>query len=410
MTKRHPLFYGVLFLIFLLAGLTKPKRETVLFFCAKVLVSFLESFYNDEVNPNATFPEILLANFVTLSLIVGMAVIVFSNRNFDKRSNQLFLLYLLIVFVLDFADMGDYYLSEGNTLNQFRYFTSCLGYVLRPAAIVTILAVFSRREKPNPYLWIPLGVLAALVFTSPWSHWVFSFREENNFVRGPIGYLPHVVSGLYFVLLMYQIVRKSRSIGFGEIAILVFIMTICSFAVVMESETEIKFLSPGCLVVSCTVYYIYLDLDIYKRDALTGLWNRRSLYADAERLVRASFVMVLLDLNGLKGINDTGGHQAGDQALCLLADTCLRLAPRKFRLYRSGGDELVVLGKGAKKEEASAYVAKVKKALEEKGIMASFGIASSEGKLSFDEVFKTADLAMYDDKRNYPHRPEAPRE
>ena len=98
MTKRHPLFYGVLFLIFLLAGLTKPKRETVLFFCAKVLVSFLESFYNDEVNPNATFPEILLANFVTLSLIVGMAVIVFSNRNFDKRSNQLFLLYLLIVF------------------------------------------------------------------------------------------------------------------------------------------------------------------------------------------------------------------------------------------------------------------------------------------------------------------------
>lgn len=373
-----------------------------------MLVSFLESFYNSEVNPNATFPQILLSNFVTLSLIVGMAVIVFSNRNFDKRSNQLFLLYLLIVFVLDFADMGDYYLSEGNTLNKFRYLTSCLGYVLRPSAIVTILAVLSRREKPNYFLLIPLGVLTLFVFTSPWSHWVFSFEEDNAFVRGPIGYLPHVVSGFYFALLIYQMIRKSRSIGIGEIAIVVFIMAICSFAVAMESIAKMKFLSPGCLIVSCTVYYIYLDLDIYKRDALTGLWNRRSLYADTERLSRVNFAVVSLDLNGLKGINDTGGHQAGDQALCLLADTCLHLAPRKFRLYRSGGDEFVALGKGAKKEEAVAYVEKVKKALEGQGIMASFGIASSEGKLSFEEVFKIADQAMYDDKQHYPHRPESP--
>ncbi|MBB4663086.1 bifunctional diguanylate cyclase/phosphohydrolase [Conexibacter arvalis] len=78
-------------------------------------------------------------------------------------------------------------------------------------------------------------------------------------------------------------------------------------------------------------------------DSVTGLGNGRRLVADLERLGGARATLVLLDLNGFKGYNDTFGHLAGDQLLRRIGQALAAAAEPDGRAYRMGGDEFCVL-------------------------------------------------------------------
>lgn len=83
-------------------------------------------------------------------------------------------------------------------------------------------------------------------------------------------------------------------------------------------------------------------------DALTGLHNRRILLEDLERAahyapVDGPCVLVLLDLNGFKGFNDTFGHPAGDALLTRVGNRLAEAAGPSGRAYRLGGDEFCAL-------------------------------------------------------------------
>ena len=84
-------------------------------------------------------------------------------------------------------------------------------------------------------------------------------------------------------------------------------------------------------------------------DPLTGLMNRRALERDLRREVgRATrsgrrFGLVIMDLDGLKQINDTEGHNAGDERLRTLADAVQESLRLGDAAYRVGGDEFVML-------------------------------------------------------------------
>lgn len=94
-------------------------------------------------------------------------------------------------------------------------------------------------------------------------------------------------------------------------------------------------------------------------DSLTGLSNRRAILSEFNRLFAQAqreqkYVLVaVIDLDGFKGINDTYGHQAGDQLLRGVAaqlQACLRASDI---LGRTGGDEFVVIALGAVAEPAN---------------------------------------------------------
>ena len=85
-------------------------------------------------------------------------------------------------------------------------------------------------------------------------------------------------------------------------------------------------------------------------DALTGLGNRRSLLLDVDDAARMAgphhrYAVLLFDLNGFKGYNDTYGHPAGDALLARLGDRLVTAVGDQGRAYRLGGDEFCVLAR-----------------------------------------------------------------
>ncbi len=149
------------------------------------------------------------------------------------------------------------------------------------------------------------------------------------------------------------------------------------------------------------------------RDSLTGVKNKTA-FTETEarleeqmRLARPEFALVVLDLNGLKIINDTCGHDFGDM---LLIQSC-QIICKTFQhspVYRIGGDEFVVVLEGADythypellKKLEEEITAHNKNARTECKISIARGIAvyNSATDLVFANVFKRADDAMYQNK------------
>jgi diguanylate cyclase (GGDEF)-like protein len=151
-------------------------------------------------------------------------------------------------------------------------------------------------------------------------------------------------------------------------------------------------------------------------DVLTGLPNRRVFNENLRRLIagcergQSDFVLLLIDLDGFKTVNDTGGHDAGDAVLVEVAARLRGLIRETDLATRLGGDEFgLVLAQPQDKAAVDAVCARIIRRLGEPialaghdaaTIGASIGIAKvSGGHTTPDELCKAADLAMYEAKR-----------
>jgi len=142
-------------------------------------------------------------------------------------------------------------------------------------------------------------------------------------------------------------------------------------------------------------------LELALTDPLTGLGNRRHfderLRAELDRADAGTGVMslVLIDLDGFKLVNDQRGHEAGDELLQAVAG-CLRQGGEAFRL---GGDEFALVLPGRDETEAHDVVRAVRSRIAP--TRAGFGVAAyPHPGVARDELFRTADRALYGEKRS----------
>lgn len=144
-------------------------------------------------------------------------------------------------------------------------------------------------------------------------------------------------------------------------------------------------------------------------DELTGLLNRRELdrqyqviTATAKRS-RRPLSMLVMDIDHFKEINDHLGHATGDTVLRKLGELFRRHGRESDVIARFGGDEFVLLLPDNTTAEAEAFAKRLHAMISELdvpgvAVTVSIGIATSEQHLSFDELFKQADKALYQAK------------
>ncbi len=145
-------------------------------------------------------------------------------------------------------------------------------------------------------------------------------------------------------------------------------------------------------------------------DPLTGLPNRRVLQMFLSREFAAtnrgqSFSIVLLDVDHFKTINDTEGHQAGDDVLCAVARALEETTRASDLSGRFGGDEFLTLLPGANVRGALAFAERVRETIlarvAELGlpVTTSIGVAvSNSSTKTADDLLQAADIALYSAK------------
>ena len=146
-------------------------------------------------------------------------------------------------------------------------------------------------------------------------------------------------------------------------------------------------------------------------DGLTGVKNKNA-YNEEEKKINSmikenknlEFAVTVFDVNNLKKINDTEGHQAGDE---YIKDAC-HLICRTFKyspVFRIGGDEFVVVSQGEDYKNIDQLISFMQKqnsnACKISGLVVACGMARYENDDSLASVFKRADKIMYDNKNHY---------
>ncbi len=149
-----------------------------------------------------------------------------------------------------------------------------------------------------------------------------------------------------------------------------------------------------------------------RHDVLTGLLNRFGLRETLDALYPTAphrFVLFYLDLDGFKPINDTFGHQAGDEVLQLVAGRLMAVIQNGDVVARLGGDEFVIVGRNTSPDEGTAYALRIIQRVTDApyvlegigpvrvGISVGFACAPEDG-LAGDDLHRKADAALYEAK------------
>ena len=141
------------------------------------------------------------------------------------------------------------------------------------------------------------------------------------------------------------------------------------------------------------------------RDMLTGVMNRNEMNSHvdslADRTDHRTAGVVFVDLNGLKVVNDSKGHTAGD-SLLRNAATVLKTVFSPNEIFRAGGDEFVVISTDITEDELAVRAEQIIKISKEyDNLVFAVGTAFADDTADIRTALRIADERMYEDKRRY---------
>ncbi|MBO7661782.1 MAG: GGDEF domain-containing protein [Clostridia bacterium] len=153
------------------------------------------------------------------------------------------------------------------------------------------------------------------------------------------------------------------------------------------------------------------ELDrLHMEDQMTGLFNRFALNRFAPEYIRGgSYTTVLADMDSLKTINDTYGHLAGNNAICMIAESLKDILPEGDLILRYGGDEFLILSGNTDPVYWERFKTELNDRLKQSaekqklpyavGISIGYAICGGNGSCAIEKQIEQADRQMYENKR-----------
>lgn len=383
-TKNYLLFHTILegwaviisAIIYIIANRTyKHSKNNYLLFLgiAYLFVGILDFFHLITYKGLAIFDN-LTANQPTQLWIAGRyleaislaSAPYFINRKFSKQTVTLIyslLTSFLIINIIWLKSFPDCFI-QGDGLTSFKIISE---YIISIILIAGIYNFYINKQN------IRYSIYELLLFSI-----IFTILSELSFtlyndVYGVMNFIGHIFKLISYSLIFHEIVIKGIELPYDRI---------CS---------ELK--------------------KSAHTDSLTGLYNRKSFIEKLKDIYsrdKASpLVILMLDLDNFKMINDKYGHQTGDvvlQEFAQLIETNIRKSDMACRL---GGDEFTVILR-ASEEETAQIIKRIRdsiKAWKEgdstlKSLGVSIGSARLKDGYSIDDLIKEADNNMYEEKEN----------
>ncbi len=343
--------------------------------------------------------ELLMINYATLTMIICLMIFIMTNTYFHKNVRMLFLTACLMTIGLTIVDSVEYWTQSLTYPTTLRIWMSAFGYSLRPAVICIVLQLLSKDRKRARWLMIPLIFNTVIAFSALFTDIAYSYTADNQFERGPLGYFAYVTCAFYLMMLLYYTVRMYTFFDISETYIAVAVVVMFFIATALEAIHKCEGLINATGAVALVFYYLYLNTQMFMRDTMTNALNRRCFYLDAQKNRLHLGGVISIDLNDLKKWNDEYGHAKGDEAICTLSRCIFKVLPRGCHLYRTGGDEFMVLCFEKNESEVHTLV----KAIQEEVKMTPFSCAigmtyDTDKEVDFQKLCARADKEMYENK------------
>ncbi len=342
-------------------------------------------------------------NFAAVTAIIFLVVFIKFNNPYDSKITLLFrnaIIFLIGLIIVDNMDLYNVYYHSSSV---HRIITAVLGYNLRIWLLICIINIMLRRKHKSVLLRAFLAIPAVITFfismTAFNTHLMFWYDVTGKLYRGPLAYTPHIACALYGIfVIVYASRRLDRHSRRDESVILIIAVILMFTGVAIESLYGLRGLLISLISMMLIFYYLYMYLNHFKLDELTGVYNKASFNADIKKYCDEISALVSIDLNDLKVINDTSGHLEGDKALKVTSKTIEAVLPHDCDLYRVGGDEFFIICLNMSEDSVRELLIKIRNAVASTSYSLSSGFAMVGDKADLDEVYAEADANMYNEK------------
>ncbi|MBR6898373.1 MAG: GGDEF domain-containing protein [Lachnospiraceae bacterium] len=347
------------------------------------------------------FKEYILDNWSLILIMVAFVILLKTTFFMEKKTINRMLALVAAVFAFSQVVFVEFYLNELDEFRDLRTVLIAVRYSATPLVMAMILYTLVHKERV--FVFAPALAFAAVNFVSIFNGIVFSIGDDNSLVRGPLGYLPYFAVGLYGIFLVYSFFKYSNK-QMSEIIPILFMAFAFGSGLVLPfilGKDYSKIFCPT-IMIALFVYYVFSILQLTSKDALTGLLNRQSYYVTVNDNPKTITGIVSVDMNGLKHINDTDGHTAGDEALKTISHCLMRAKKGKQSAFRMGGDEFLLVCRRSSEKEIEQLIDHIRKIVSETKYSCAIGYSfSSDGSMSIEEMLKASDEMMYEDKAAY---------
>ena len=346
--------------------------------------------------------DMLYRHWVTIFAILIFSIKLWSGKKFRNTENKFFWMTVISCFLLVLEDSFESFSSLYPSMRFFRTLLSVLGYTLRSTAALSLLLVVLPSKKRRFIYCVPSIITFLVCSTAFFTDIAFGFDDNYAFYRGPLGYVAFVVPILYLMMIMWIIFKN-----FSEKSSLEkYIMPVC--AVFCLSSSFLDVVGGGirlneAIIISSIFFYLILFSNNHRRDPMTGLLNRQAFYDDCNLYGKSIKAVASLDMNGLKDLNDTEGHLAGDKALIKIGECLGKAVDSKTMAYRIGGDEFIVLFLHSNEDVISEAGKMVLADVSNAGYSISTGYAIRGKDEELEDTIRRSDNLMYQAKAEYYH-------
>lgn len=365
--------------------------------------------------------------FLTWLALGVLSVLIRENDRLPKEEKRFFYLTYALIALAAFSEWLATRLAGSSAPGWAVRAAKCADYILTPAAAGSIVGHFRGHLARKKLLLALLSMNAALQLVSVFTGWMVIIDDQNRCAPGPL----HGIYVAFYLLVSFaaafEFFRYGRKFRRQNRLSLYAILAFAAAGVILQEAVGNQ-TAYICLTMGMSMLFIHysefsqLAADdhareqerLLTRDALTGVLNRYAYEKaiaelDAEDDLPRELTVFSIDVNGLKLVNDTLGHEAGDE-LIRGAARCIEAALGEWgKCYRTGGDEFVVLALMDQRQiqgallhlTAEAYSWHGEKA---KALYLAVGCAAAASlyrDYSVERLVSMADRAMYREKDAY---------
>lgn len=345
--------------------------------------------------------QLIEDNFVAVTITSFLILFIITNNNFEKRTNRLFLMAAASILILIIEEAWEAKLALSPVYEPLRVPLSALGYTLRPMIPFWAMLIVKKYQKNQlRLLAAPLVFNMLVAFSAFFCKLSFSYTITNEFVRGPLGYTPFVVSAIYVFGTISLMLKTYRDMSSMEMTIISAIVLLAFITTIMESMFNIQFIQCPSMATSLTFYYMFLHSNQNNRDPLTGAFTRRKFYLDSKKFHASLSAVVSLDLNDLKKLNDQHTHMEGDKALRTVAGVIKQYTGVNANFYRVGGDEFMILCYKMNENDVKKMIQGIQSSMMKTDYRCAIGYSMMSDNVKFDVACQKADNFMYENKHH----------
>lgn len=370
------------------------------------------------------YTAIAILSCLTLAVL---AIQVYENARFSVATKRWFYATYAVIVVATLSEWVGIALNGAPawTVGMHRA-VKCIDYIFTPVAGICFAHQVSEEKTWKKHRWIAVILLAnaLLEIISLFTEWTFYIDEANFYCHGPLYPVYTIVYCVAIADVLLSFLAYSRRFRRqNRISLYTIIVLVCAGVGFQElGDGSVRTACLSLAFGSALLFIHYNEFvqqsnddnlnrqkQLLETDALTGIRSRyayvRTLseYQHREALPQ-ELAVFSIDLNGLKQVNDTQGHAAGD-ALIHSAAECIQETLGSYgSCFRIGGDEFAAILERAAAQEIEGICRALDEAQKRRqGLSLSVGHASAAAhpQLTVEELMELADRMMYENKEEY---------